>query len=45
LIYSCYRTRCTMFHGSQCICYLEEQKLLFLTMNELLSLISKNYGM
>ena len=45
LIYSCYRVRCNLFHGPKCICYLDEQKLLFLSMNELLSLISKAYGM
>ncbi len=45
LILSCYRVRCNLFHGPKCICYLDDQKLLFLSMNELLSLISKNYGM
>ena len=45
LIYSCYRVRCNLFHGPKCIVYLDEQKLLFLSMNELLSLISKIYGM
>lgn len=45
LIYSCYRVRCNLFHGPKCIIYLDQQKLLFLSMNELLSLISKTYGM
>ncbi len=45
LIVSCYRVRCNLFHGPKCICYLDNQKLLFLVMNELLSLISKCYGM
>lgn len=45
LIYSCYRVRCNLFHGPKCVVYLDEQKLLFLSMNELLSLISKSYGM
>ena len=45
LIYSCYRVRCNLFHGPKNICYLDEQKLLFLSMNEMLSLISKTYGM
>ena len=45
LIYSCYRVRCNLFHGPKNIFYLDEQKLLFLSMNEMLSLISKTYGM
>lgn len=45
LIYSCYRVRCNLFHGPKNICYLDEQKFLFLSMNEMLSLISKTYGM
>jgi len=45
LIYSCYRVRCNLFHGPKCIVYLDDQKLLFLSMNELLSVISKAYGM
>lgn len=45
LIYSCYRVRCNLFHGPKCILDLDDQNLLFLAMNELLSLISKAYGM
>lgn len=45
LIYSCYRVRCNLFHGPKCIVYLDDQKLLFLSMNELLSFILKAYGM
>lgn len=45
LIYSCYRVRCNFFHGPKCIVYLDEQKLLFLSMNELMSLILIIYGM
>lgn len=45
LIYSCYRVRCNFFHGPKCILDLDDQNLLFLAMNELLSLISKAYGM
>lgn len=43
LIYSCYRVRCNLFHGPKCIENLNEQKLLFLSMNELLALILKSY--
>lgn len=44
LIYSCYRVRCNLFHGPKCVFNLDNQKLLFLSMNELLSLIGKCYG-
>ena len=43
LIYSCYRVRCNLFHGPKSICNLDDQKLLFISMNELLSLICKTY--
>ena len=39
LIYSCYRVRCNLFHGPKSIYNLDDQKILFLAMNELLSLI------
>lgn len=45
LIYSCYRVRCNFFHGPKCIFDLNNQQLLFYSLNELLSLISKSYGM
>lgn len=44
LILSCYRVRCNLFHGPKDICCLNNQKLLFLSMNELLSLMLNAYG-
>ena len=44
LIYYCYRVRCNLFHGPKCVCDLDEQNLLFFGLNELMSIIAREYG-
>ena len=44
MIYTCYRVRCNLFHGPKCIMDLDNQKKLFICINELISIILKEYG-
>lgn len=44
LIYYCYRVRCNLFHGPKCVCDLDEQNLLFYGLNELMSIVAREYG-
>ena len=44
LIYYCYRVRCNLFHGIKEVNELNNQNLLFFALNELMSVILKEYG-
>lgn len=44
LIYSCFRVRCNLFLGPKLVCDLDEQKLLFYSLNELMVLVAREYG-
>jgi hypothetical protein len=43
LMKTCFRVRCNLFHGPKCVCDLDDQNLLFLALNELLSMILHTY--